>query len=152
MRARLKRTMALAACLVTASGVLWAQGVSEREVRQKLEEAAEGKADQARRDVARMLERAPDDPGVRYLEAALTKDGALAAKRFEAVARQFPESPWADDALFRLYQYDYAMGLYRKADEVMTMLRARYPRSPYLTDSSSAGSTPAPRRDQKRTQ
>ena len=48
----------------------------------------------------------------------------------------FPQSEWADDALYRVYQFYYALGLYRTAELKMNQLRGDYPASRYLSTSA----------------
>jgi cell division protein FtsN len=65
----------------------------------------------------------------------VTKDGAEAARIYQSVVDNFPKSRYADASLYRLYQFYYALGLYRTADLKLAQLRQEYPGSKYLTKS-----------------
>jgi cell division septation protein DedD len=129
-------SLALAASVVLTASC-YAQ-VSERDIRTKLDAIYSGKADEIRAELPALLSRYPNDAGVWYVQAVLTADGAVAVKRYEEIAEKFPESVWADDALYKVYQYDFSMGLYKKADEVMERLRTAYPRSIYAGRGSAS--------------
>jgi hypothetical protein len=73
-------------------------------------------------------------PGVLYLQGVLTTDGTEAAKIYQTIIDNFPKSEWADDALFKLYQYYYSVGLYKTADQKMEQLKRDYPYSTYAAD------------------
>ncbi|MGA9118839.1 MAG: SPOR domain-containing protein [Bacteroidota bacterium] len=92
----------------------------------------EGKPDEAQRDLPSLLAKYPDDPGVLYLEALLTTDGANAARIYQSIVDNDPKSEWADAALYKVYQFYYALGLYKTADLKMAQLRKDYPNSKYL--------------------
>ncbi|HOJ02480.1 MAG TPA: SPOR domain-containing protein [Bacteroidota bacterium] len=91
----------------------------------------------------------PDDPGVLYLKALLEADAEKAVPVYQRIADEHPKSEWADDALFRLYQYSYAVGAYRTARTQLDRINGSYPKSPYArpeaakeggTSSAMAGS------------
>jgi cell division septation protein DedD len=48
----------------------------------------------------------------------------------------FPKSEWADDALYKVYQFYYALGLYRTAELKMDQLRKEYPDSKHLRSAT----------------
>jgi len=116
--------------------------MAERDVRSRLDAVYAGKADQVSREVPALLQQHPRDAGVLYIQAVLTTDGALAVKRYQEIAEKYPASVWADDALYKVYQYNYSLGLYKKADESMEQLRSRYPQSIYVTGAEKSA-TPA---------
>jgi len=71
-------------------------------------------------------------PGVLYLQGVLTTDGSEAAKIYQSIVDNFPKSEWADDALYRLHQYYYSVGLYKTADQKLEQLSAITPSPPTL--------------------
>lgn len=81
----------------------------------------------------------PDKAGVLFLEAVCEENAEKALDRYQRVIDEHGRSPWADDALFRLYQYSYAVGAYRTARSYMAKLEKEYPQSPYAPKK-----TPAP--------
>jgi cell division septation protein DedD len=111
--------------------------MSEQDVRARLDAVYAGKADQVSRELPALFQQYPHDAGVLYIQAVLTTDGTLAVKRYEEIAEKHPQSIWADDALYKVYQYNFSLGLYKKADDVMAQLRSRYPQSIYVTGAES---------------
>jgi tetratricopeptide (TPR) repeat protein len=108
------------------------QESNEPDIQKRLDLIKEGNIDQARSELTTLLERYPQNPGVLYLQGVLTIDGGEAIRTFQNLADNFPKSEWADDALFKIYQYYYALGLYKTADQKLDKLRRDYPQSPYL--------------------
>ena len=85
-----------------------------------------------RDEVSDLAEENPEDPGVRYLQGLVTEDGTDAVRIFQGLVDRHPRSEWADDALHRVYQFYYSIGLYRTADLKWAQLQKDYPDSPYL--------------------
>lgn len=74
----------------------------------------------------------PDDPSVMFLDGVLTKDGNAAVKIYATVAQRFPNSKYADAALYRIFSYYYSIGYYERARGYMNKLKNDYPNSPYI--------------------
>lgn len=74
----------------------------------------------------------PDKAGVLFLEAMLLSNAEKAIAMYQRVADEHSGSEWADDALYRLYQYSYAVGAYRTARTYAERLEKEHPRSPFL--------------------
>ena len=71
-----------------------------------------------------------------YLQALTTSEGAEAVRIYQSIVDNFPSSEWADDALFKVYQFYYNLGLYRTAEIKMAQLKKSYPDSKYLTSAA----------------
>jgi hypothetical protein len=128
------------------SGTLAAQ-LGEQDVRLRLDLIHSGKIEQVRTEVASLLRQLPNDPGVKYLEAYTTENGDLAVKKYQSFVDNFASSEWADDALYKVYQYYYAVGLYKTADAKMNQLNEQYPNSVFAKKSGKEAvqaSVPAP--------
>jgi tetratricopeptide (TPR) repeat protein len=91
-----------------------------------------GQADAAKAEVPALLAKYPNNPGVIYLQGLTTQDGAQAVRVYQSVVDNFPKSEWADDALFKVYQFYHSLGLYRTAQMKMEQLRKDYPNSPFI--------------------
>lgn len=115
---------------ILSSLPLFAQ-LSEQDVRNRLELIHAGKAEQVRAELPTLLRQYPNDPGVMYIDASVTTNGDQAVKKYQSIVDQYPQSEWADDALYKVYQYYYAVGLYKTADAKMSLLNERYPESIY---------------------
>ncbi len=91
-----------------------------------------GEVEEVRKEIPALLERYPNNPGVLYVQALVTKEGAEAARIYQSIVDNFPRSAYADAALYRVYQFYYALGLYRTAELKMRQLKTDYPGSRYL--------------------
>lgn len=113
-----------------ATTTLFAQ-LSEQDVRQRLDLIHSGKISDVRAEVLSLLKQLPTDPGVRFLDAYVTENGDQAVKKYQMFVDTFPQNEWADDAVYKIYQYYYAVGLYKTADAKLNLLNEQYPNSIY---------------------
>ncbi len=133
-----KLTMNLLA-LILLGHFLYAQtNINEPDIRQRLEMVEKGQADAVRAELPSLMTNYQNNPGVMYLQAVLTTDGAEAAKIYQSIVDNFPKSEWADDALYKLYQYYYSIGLYKTADQKLAQLKEEYPFSAYAAEQTPA--------------
>jgi septal ring-binding cell division protein DamX len=95
-----------------------------------------GEAEQVRTEVPTLLSQYPNNPGVLYLQGMVTQDGAEAVRIYQSIVDNFPKSEWADDALYKVYQFYYAIGLYRTAELKMNQLKKDYPNSKFVSPSA----------------
>lgn len=117
-------------------GVLRAQDTPP-EVRSYIDQVTAGNVDEAREELSSLKEKYPDNPGVTYLEALLSTDGSVAARLYQSIVDSHPRCEWADAALYKVYQFYYALGLYKTADLKMAQLQRDYPDSKYLKGQSA---------------
>jgi tetratricopeptide (TPR) repeat protein len=110
----------------------------EPDILKRLELIEKGQADAVRAELPTLMTNFQNHPGVLYLQGVLTTDGSEAAKIYQSIVDNFPKSEWADDALFKLYQYYYSIGLYKTADQKLEQLKRDYPFSTYATDQKVA--------------
>lgn len=108
------------------------------DILKRLELIEKGQADVVRAELPTLMTNFQTHPGVLYLQGVLTTDGNEASKIYQSIVENFPKSEWADDALFKLYQYYYSIGLYKTADQKMEQLKRDYPYSTYATDQKVA--------------
>ena len=118
-------------------------------VEKRLEMIKSGQVEEVKAELPALLTRYQNDPGVLYLEGVLTSDGTDAVKIFHSVVDNFPESEWADDALYKIYQYSFSLGLYKTATQTYERLKKEYPASPYLTRAESRAASKAPDEGEK---
>jgi tetratricopeptide (TPR) repeat protein len=97
-----------------------------------LQQIENGEADEVRNELIGLKEKYPDDPSVMFLEGVLTENGQKAVVIYQKVVDEYPDSKYADAALYRIYSYYYALGLYEAATEKLNKLIADYPNSPYI--------------------
>ncbi len=97
-----------------------------------LQQIENGRADEVRNELIGLKERYSDDPSVMFLEGVLTENGQKAVVIYQKVVDEYPDSKYADAALYRIYSYYYALGLYESATEKLSKLITDYPKSPYI--------------------
>jgi tetratricopeptide (TPR) repeat protein len=114
------------------------QQTGQPDILKRLELIEKGQADVVRAELPTLMTNFQNNPGVLYLQAVLTTDGTEAAKIYQSIVDNFPKSEWADDALFKLYQYYYSIGLYKTAEQKLEQLKRDYPSSTYATDQKVA--------------
>lgn len=104
----------------------------EAEIHKRLDFIYNGQAERVRIELPSLEKQYPNDAGVQYLDAILTTDGTAAVKKFQTIVDQFPQNEWADDALYKVYQYYYSFGLYKTADQKLDQLKQQYPNSLFV--------------------
>lgn len=114
----------------------------EGEIRYYLERIDQGGADSVRKILPDLIAKYQNTAGIMYLQGRLATDGIEAVKFYQSVVDNFPKSEWASDALYRIYQYYYALGLYKTADLKMQQLKKDYPNSIYVTGKPAAEKVP----------
>jgi thioredoxin-like negative regulator of GroEL len=97
------------------------------EVRSYVEKLDRGQSAEVRQILSDLSTRYQNNPGVTFLQARLTTNAIEAVKLYQSIVDNFPKSEWSDDALYRIYQYYYSMGLYKTAaaQERLSRLRVR---------------------------
>jgi len=115
------------------------QELSKSAIEKRLEMIKNGQTDEVKAELPSLLTKYQNDPGVLYLQGVLTADGSEAVKVFQSVVDNFPKSEWADDALYKTYQYYYSIGLYKTAAQRYEQLKQVYPSSPYLVHERPRG-------------
>jgi predicted Zn-dependent protease len=102
--------------------------------------AQEGRSDSARAVVQRLLAATPPTdslyPEILYTQAMVAGEAGDMRKALQRVAVEYGTSSWADDALLRLVQMDYASRSYEPAARNVEKLRTDYPDSPLLPQAS----------------
>jgi tetratricopeptide (TPR) repeat protein len=91
-----------------------------------------GNVIQAKGDLAGLKEKNPNDPSVMFLDGILTENGQEAIVIYQNIVDNYPKSKYADAALYRVFSYYYALGLYDTAKEKLKLLAENYPNSPYI--------------------
>jgi tetratricopeptide (TPR) repeat protein len=91
-----------------------------------------GNADDVRLELPGLKQNNPNSPSVMFLEGVLTENGQKAVLLYQEIVDKYPDSKYADAALYRIYTYYYALGLYESADKKLNDLTNNYPQSPYI--------------------
>ncbi len=105
-----------------------------------IRQAQEGKGDTARTKVRRLLAAtSPTDtlyPQILYTQAMVASEANEMRRQLQRVAVEYSSSSWADDALLRLVQLDYASGNLDGAARNLERIRLDYPGSALLPQAS----------------
>jgi SPOR domain len=117
---------------------LWSQ--TDPRLVEVIRHAQEGQSDSARIKVQRLLATtSPADslyPQIVYTQAMVASDAAEMRRQLQRVAVEYSSSSWADDALLRLVQLDYASGNLEGAARNLERIRQDYPGSTLLSQTS----------------
>ncbi len=127
--------------VLAASSALIAQGADDAAIREVVARLDRGETEAVKQQLPELVAKYQNHPGILFVQARVATDGVESAKLYQGVLDNYPASEWADDALFNLYQYYYAMGLYKTAELKMQQLRKDYPNSEHFAAKSAA---PAP--------
>jgi septal ring-binding cell division protein DamX len=105
--------------------------------------AQEGQGDSARSAVDRLLAAtAPTDslyPQILYTHAMVANTAADRRTHLQRVVVEYPTSSWADEALLRLVQMDYATRSFDNAARNLERLRIDHPLTPLLAQAAYWG-------------
>lgn len=74
----------------------------------------------------------PKSSNLIFLEGVLTENGQDAVALYQKLVEEYPKSAYADAAIYRIYSYYFALGLYNTADKNLDKLKKDYPESPYI--------------------
>jgi cell division protein FtsN len=124
--------------LMTAAVVRLQAQESNDPIKPYIDKLNKGQAQEVKQELPQLVAKYQNDPGVLYLQGRLASDGVEAMKSYQSIVDNFPKSEWADDALYRIYQYYYALGLYRTAELKRQQLQQQYPNSPFLAADSKS--------------
>lgn len=83
-------------------------------------------------ELQKLKEEYPNSSSLIFLEGLVSNDGEKALKIYNEFLHDFPESDYADAALFRIYSYHFSVGSYEQADITLQKLKRNFPSSPYL--------------------
>lgn len=102
--------------------------------------AQEGSSDSARATVGRLLAATPPTdslyPEILYTQAMVAGEAGEMRRHLQRVAVEYGGSSWADDALLRLAQMDYATRDLEGAARSLERLRSDYPLTPLVPQAA----------------
>ena len=88
----------------------------------------DGQINSVKEKLPELISKYPNDAGVIYLKALLTKDGMKSLDLYNLILKKFPESSYSDDSAVKLGEYFYAKGLYSQACQKLSHFPRKYPR------------------------
>ena len=117
-----------------------AQAQTDSRLVEAIRQAQEGRGDSARTKVRLLLAAtSPTDtlyPQIIYTQAMVASDANEMRRQLQRVAVEYSSSSWADDALLRLVQLDYASSNLEGAARNLERIRRDYPGSTLLPQAS----------------
>src|ERR1035437_6639436 len=123
---------------------IFGQGIDISDYLKKIES---GKLEEVKEKLPELKTKYPDDPSVLFLDGLLTEDGKTSVLLFSTIVNNYPESKYADAAVFRIYSYYFAGEMYSEAASWLNRLKKDYPSSPYIKISEQ--NIPPPDRKNK---
>jgi hypothetical protein len=133
----------LCLCVLVLAGASPASGQTDPRLTAAVRAAQEGQGDSARSAVDRLLAAtaATDSlyPEILYTQAMVAGSAADMRRHLQRVVVEYPTSPWADDALLRLVQMDYATRTFEGAARNLERLRLDHPLTPLLAQAAYWG-------------
>jgi len=104
----------------------------ELDITSALQSLESGNIQKAESELQNLKIKNPNDPSVIFLDAVITTNGEEAQKKYSIVFEKYPNSKYADAALYRIFSYYYSLGYYKKAEAYLNRLKSNYPNSPYI--------------------
>jgi hypothetical protein len=137
------RRLAVCLCALILAGASAATAQTDPRLTAAVRAAQEGQGDSARSAVDRLLAATPATdslyPEILYTQAMVANPAADMRRHLQRVAVEHPTSPWADDALLRLVQMDYATRSFDHAARNLERLRLDHPFTPLLAQTAYWG-------------
>jgi cell division septation protein DedD len=126
--------------ILSAIPILPLRGQTDPRLVEAIRDAQQGNSDSARTKVRRLLTTTePTDtlyPQIVYTQAMVATDAADMRRQLQRVAVEYSASSWADDALLRLVQLDYASANLDGAARNLERIRLDYPGSPLIPQAA----------------
>ena len=108
---------------------IFGQGIDISDYLKKIES---GKLEEVKEKLPELKTKYPDDPSVLFLDGILTENGKTSVSLFSTIVNNYPESKYADAAVFRIYSYYFAGEMFTEAATWLKRLKKDYPTSPYI--------------------
>jgi hypothetical protein len=110
----------------------------EPDIQRLLDNLNEGNANSVNKEVVSLMKKFPNNPGLLYVKARAIGNAVDAVKIYNEIYQKYPKSEWADDAIYRVYQYYSITDNTKLAQEKLTLLRTKYPKSKLLDEFSGS--------------
>ncbi|MGN6392075.1 MAG: SPOR domain-containing protein [Gemmatimonadales bacterium] len=135
---RAPRVVAIVALL--ALGAVRARAQTDPRLVAVVQAAQEGQGDSARAMVSRMLAATPPTdtlyPQILYTQAMVASTAGEMQRELQRITVEFATSDWADDALLRLVQMDYATRNFAGAARNLERLKVDFPASSLMAQAA----------------
>ncbi len=112
---------------------VFAAAQREVDITKYLDQVTSGESEAVRRILPSLMKNNPQSTSLKYLQAVLTQDGRQASLLYREIVHSKQNSEFKDDALFKLYQFHYAVGEFNESDKYARMILDSYPSSPFVS-------------------
>ena len=119
-------------CLCLTTGFVYSQKLSDTALKPYVELWQNDGVDSLRSVLPALLKKYPKQPEVLFFQAAFETDAVKASAVYESILKDHKDNVVADESLFRLVQFDYAVGKYKPAQEKAERLKKDYPKSVFV--------------------
>src|SRR5687768_9009074 len=137
------KRLALGLSTLLLAGTATAGAQTDSRLVAAVRSAQEGQGDSARSAVDRLLAATPPTdslyPEILYTQAMVSNSAADMRRDLQRVVVEYTTSSWADDALLRLVQMDYATRSFEGAARNLEHLRLDHPFTPLLAQAGYWG-------------
>ncbi len=106
---------------------VWSQDFSDL-----FREIESGNLDAVRARIPQLMEQYPGNDTVIFLSALVKERAEEAVITYKSLIQNYPDSPFADDAIAKVGEYLYARGLYTQSSRELARLPRVYPNSEHL--------------------
>ena len=121
----MKRVISMVISIFVATS--WAQDFSNL-----FREVERGNLDEVRAQIPRLMNQYPRNDSVVFLAALVKERAEEAIIAYKSMIQNYPDSPYADDALAKVGEYLYARGLYTQASKELSRMPRNYPTSEHV--------------------
>lgn len=134
----MNRTFKYLFLLVIFSAGLMAQ--KDPDIQRLLDDLNKGNVASVKKELVSLMKRNPNNPGLMYVKARSTENAVDAVKIYNEIYQKYPKSEWADDAVYRVYQYYSITDNTKIAQEKLNLLKSKYPKSNLLDEFTGSSS------------
>jgi len=106
-------------------------------VNKMLDNINNGKIETVEKELKSLFKKYPNNASLLYVKAYMTTEGSEAIKIYNEIVQKYPSSEWADDALYRAYQYYSITDNTKTANEKLSLLKTKYPNSIFVEPSDN---------------
>lgn len=96
------------------------------------QEVEVGNIDNIRSQIPQLVAQHPDNHAIIFLAALVKERAEEAVIAYKSMIQNYPDSPYADDAVAKVGEYLYARGLYTQASRELGRLPREYPASEHV--------------------
>jgi len=121
------RSYSIVLSLSLLLSTVWSQDFSDL-----FREVESGNLDAVRARIPQLIDQYPRNDAVVFLAALVKERAEEAVIAYKSLIQNYPDSPYADDAITKVGEYLYARGLYTQSSRELGKLPRFYPNSEHL--------------------